>query len=88
MNDISLEEIRNLSAEKALVILDEYIIAHPESDEAYTLRGLRHWALSHRAQAINDYLKAISLNPHSRAVQALEAARAILDFYHHDLYNP
>ncbi len=84
----SFENISKMTATEAVEALDAYIASHPEDDEAYTQRGLRHWALGHRAKAINDYLKAISLNPQSRAVQALANANAILDFYNKDLYNP
>ena len=85
---MTLEKISTLPAAEAVKALDLYIVSHPEEEEAYTLRGLRHWALGHRAKAINDYLKAISINPQSRAVQALESAKSILDFYNKDLYNP
>lgn len=93
---MTLEEISILPAEEALPALDAYICAHqadeayinPENEEAYILRGKTHWALGHRAKAINDYLKAVAINPDSRARQALEHINAILDFYNKDLYNP
>ena len=85
---MSLEDISLLPPEEAVEALDLYIASHTDDEQAYTLRGLRHWALGHRAKAINDYLKAISINPQSRAVQALANANAILDFYNKDLYNP
>ena len=88
MNADILNTLKNLSAEEAVTLLDRHIDAHPDDDEAYLQRGLRHWALEHRAKAINDYLKAISINPRSKAARALESARAILDFYNKDLYNP
>lgn len=82
------DELKDLSAEDAVKALDTHIMANPDDDEAYLQRGLRHWALGHRAKAINDYLKAVSINPESKAARALESARAILDFYNKDLYNP
>ncbi|MDE6793778.1 MAG: tetratricopeptide repeat protein [Muribaculaceae bacterium] len=85
---MTLENISTLQPTEAVEALDLYIAVHPDEEEAYTLRGLRHWALGHRAKAINDYLKAISINPQSRAVQALANANAILDFYNKNLYNP
>lgn len=85
---MTLEEISVMPAGDAVAALDRYIADRPDDDEAYTLRGLRHWSLGHRAKAMNDYLKAISINPESRAAQALESARAILDFYNKDLLNP
>lgn len=83
-----LNEISSLPSEEAVEALDKFLSENPENDEAYTLRGLRHWSLGHRSKAIGDYLKAIAINPHSPAVQALENAKAILDYYNKDLYNP
>lgn len=85
---MNFEELKRLPVEEALKTLDIYIAANPDDDEAYLQRGLRHWALGHRAKAINDYLKAIALNPESKALRALENARSILDYYNKDLYNP
>ncbi|MBD5227195.1 MAG: hypothetical protein HDS67_03985 [Bacteroidales bacterium] len=82
------ELTRGLTADEAIARLTEYIAEHPESDEALTMRGMRYWGLSRRADAINDYLAAIRLNPESRAVQALKATNEILDFYNKDLFNP
>ena len=82
------ESIKNLSPQDAILFLDEYISEHPDSDEALTLRGLKHWSLNHRQLAINDYLAAIRLNPESKAKTALQYANSILDFYNKDLLNP
>ena len=85
------DSVKGLSADEAVKVLTEYIDANPDSsglDEAYTMRGMKHWGLQHRSAAINDYLAAIRLNPESRAVQALKAANDILDYYNKDLYNP
>lgn len=82
------ELTRGLTADEAIARLTEYIAEHPESDEALTMRGMRYWGLSRRADAINDYLAAIRFNPESRAVQALKATNEILDFYNKDLFNP
>jgi tetratricopeptide (TPR) repeat protein len=85
---MTLDEIKTLAPAEAIIRLDAFIVAHPDNDEAYTLRGLRHWALQHRSLAINDYLAALSINPASRARQALDAANDILNYYNKDLYNP
>lgn len=74
--------------EEAVARLTDFIAANPDSDEAYTLRGMRHWGAGRRALAINDYLAAIRINPHSPAAKALEAANSILDYRNKDLYNP
>ena len=73
---------------EAINILTEYIAAHPESDEALTLRGMKYWGLGKRSLAINDYLAAIDINPRSKARMALQAANEILDYRNKDLYNP
>ena len=84
----SLDEINNLAPTDAVIILTKYIELHPQDDEAYTIRGLKHWGLNHRKEAINDYLAALRINPNSRAKMALEFANSILDFYNKDLLNP
>lgn len=86
--NILRELTKGLPADRAIEQLSEYIEEHPESDEALTMRGMRYWGMSRRAEAINDYLAAIQLNPESRAVQALKATNEILDYYNKDLYNP
>lgn len=83
-----LTEIEKMTPAEAIKSLDAFIALHPDSDEAYTMRGLRHWALGNRAKAINDYHTAIRLNPGSSAVHALEMANDILSFFNKDLLNP
>lgn len=85
------KSIEGLTAAEAVEALTTFIEANPDSpllDEAYTLRGMRHWGMQNRAAAINDYLAAIRINPDSKAVQALKATNDILDYYNKDLYNP
>jgi hypothetical protein len=38
--------------------------------------------------AINNYLEAIALDPHSPAVEAKQMLDDILNFYNKDCYNP
>lgn len=82
------KQIRIAPYEEAIKVLSEYIKLHPDSDEALTARGLKHWGAGKRADAIRDYLAAIRLNPASRAREALRAAGEILDYRNTDLYNP
>lgn len=82
------DEIRNLPANEAITALSEYILTHPDDDEALTLRGMKYWTLNQRKEAINDYLSALKINPESRAKMALQFANSILDFYNKDLLNP
>lgn len=88
MNGNTLEKYRTMPAEEAIEALSGYIAQHPDSDSAYTMRGMKHWALGHRALAIKDYHSALLINPDSDARQALDIANAILDFYNKDLLNP
>ncbi|MDE6027884.1 MAG: hypothetical protein K2G23_07425 [Muribaculaceae bacterium] len=76
------------SQEEAIEILSIYIESHPESDEAYTMRGMKYWGAGKRSLALNDYLAALRINPDSRARMALQASQEILDYRNKDLYNP
>lgn len=89
----SLDEIRAYADQGAtkvqiVEVLDIYISTHPEDEPALVMRGMTHWSMNHRRLAIQDYLAAISINPHSKAKEALRAAYSILNFYNKDLYNP
>lgn len=88
MEESVKEKIKSAGYDEAIALLTDYIAAHPDSDEAYTMRGMRYWGAGKRSLAINDYLSAIRINPQSRAVQALKATNEILDYYNKDLYNP
>ena len=85
---LRLEIKKASSQEEAISILSVYIEAHPESDEAYTMRGMKYWGAGERSLAINDYLSAIRINPESRARLALQASQEILDYRNKYLYNP
>lgn len=84
----NLQQFREMLPKEAITALDKYISSNPEDEEAYTLRGMKYWALGNRSLAIKDYLKAISINPESKAKMALQNANEILDFYNKDLLNP
>lgn len=80
--------MKEISSEDALRQLDADIERNPVDEEGYVKRGQLHWQLGHRKEAINDYLKALELNPESRARVLLDYANSILDFYNKDLLNP
>ncbi|MDE7180140.1 MAG: hypothetical protein K2N88_02960 [Muribaculaceae bacterium] len=80
--------IASLDAAEAIEALSAYLDAEPDDDEALTLRGLKYWGAGQRALSMNDYLRAVTINPGSRAAEALKAAREILDYRNNDLYNP
>lgn len=81
-------KIKDLGSDEAIKVLDEYISHNPRSEQAYTIRGMKHWGAGHRAAAINDFLAAIRINPESPAREALKASNEILDYRNKDLYNP
>lgn len=80
--------IKGMSSEEAIEFLDKFIKENPHNTDALTLRGMRYWSLGQRADAINDYLAAIKIDPECSAKQALRATNDILDYYNKDLYNP
>lgn len=84
----TLLEIKEMSFEIAIPLLDKMIEENPQDEEALTLRGQKLWKQNRRREAINDYLQAISINPASRAKILLDYANSILDYYNKDLLNP
>ena len=82
------KKVKLSSLEEAIAIITSFIEAHPDSDEAFTMRGMKYWGAGKRSLAINDYLAAIRINPESRARLALQATNEILDYRNKDLYNP
>lgn len=88
MKKEEIERIREMGYDEAVAALTEYISNHPDDDEAYTLRGMRHWGAGKRSAAIDDYLAAVRINPESKASQALKLSNEILDYRNKDLYNP
>lgn len=74
--------------EDAIKELNEYIDSHPDSDEAFFMRGKLHWRMGDKRQAMNDYNMAVEINPESSATRALENAHAIQSFFNPDLLNP
>ncbi len=87
-----MEQIRQLlkdnQVEEAIRRLDSFLQEHPDSDEAFYLRGNAYRKLGNFQQALNNYLSAIDLNPESPAKQAHDMLMDILDFYDKQLYNP
>ena len=88
LSDIRARIAAGATAAEAVEMLSAFIAENPQSDEAYTLRGLKYWSLGRRGDAITDYLAALRINPESPAREALRAANDILDYYCKDIYNP
>ena len=70
------EKINRLIAEnnleKALAYIDEWLSNHSKDDKAYYLKGLVFWKQGNWKLTIENYLKAIEINPDSPAKQAYE----------------
>lgn len=73
--------------DEAIRLLDEYIQDHENSDEAYYQRGNAYRKKGDMRQALNNYLRAIEINPQSPAVQAHNMLIDILNFYDKNRYN-
>ena len=86
------EKINRLIAEnnleKALAYIDEWLSNHSKDDKAYYLKGLVFWKQGNWKLTIENYLKAIEINPNSPAKQAYEMVMDIINFSNPDLYNP
>ena len=74
--------------EKALAYIDEWLSTHSKDDKAYYLKGLVSWKQGNWKLTIENYLKAIEINPESPAKQAYEMVMDIINFSNPDLYNP
>lgn len=83
----SRELLQQHKANEAIDRLNTYIASHPESDEAYYLRGKAYQKIEDFRQALNNYLEAIHRNPNSPAQQAHDMLIKILNFYNKDMFN-
>lgn len=86
-----MEKIKQLidagEVEQAIILLNEYIEKHPDSDEAFFLRGNAYSKKSDFRQALNNYLNAMDINPESPAKQAHRMLMRIMEFHNKDMYN-
>ncbi len=73
---------------KAIRLLDECINQDPTADEAWYLRGNAYRKQENFQQALNNYLKAIEINPDSPAKEAHVMLMKILNYYNKEIYNP
>lgn len=74
--------------EDAVRELDKLLEDNPEgSDYLYYLRGNAFRKRNDWPSAINNYLKAMEINPDSPAGQAYKIAVDIQEFYNKDMYN-
>ena len=56
--------------------------------EEFYRHGNRYRKEGKWQQAMNSYLEAIALDPHSPSVEAKEMLDDIMNFYCKDIYNP
>ncbi len=86
MNDIK-KMIADGEIDEAIAQLDQYLLEHPDADEAYFLRGNAYSKKNDFKQALNNYLSALDINPESPAKQAHAMLMRIMAFYNKDMYN-
>lgn len=86
-----MNPIKQLIAEgktgEAIRLLDQQLAATPFADEAYFLKGNAYLKQGDVRQALNNYLRAMELNPESPAREAYRMQIDILNFYNKDMYN-
>lgn len=73
---------------EAIRQLDEHLTSDSSCrDEAYYLLGNAYRKQGNWQQALNNYRRAIDLNPESPAREAYRMAMDILNFFNKDMYN-
>lgn len=75
--------------EEAMRLLDTLVADKDNElkDQAYYVRGNAFRRGNHWKEAINNYTRAIELNPHSPAVAMKANCIEILDFFNKDMFN-
>ncbi|MCD7936952.1 MAG: tetratricopeptide repeat protein [Tannerellaceae bacterium] len=87
----SVEQVKELlqqnKIEEAIVLLLQAIELSPEKAENFYLLGNAYRKKADFKNAINNYLKALELDPESPAGEAYKSTIHILDFYNKDMFN-
>lgn len=73
---------------EAINLINDTLDSEPQNESAWFWRGKLHWRMGNRRQAINDYTKAVEINPNSPAKRAIELAQDIDNFFNPDVFNP
>lgn len=81
-------KILELFAANELQAADMLLSSHSDDAWALYMRGRIAWKESRRGDAISFYSASVLIEPCGEASVALEQARAIMEFFHQDLYNP
>jgi tetratricopeptide (TPR) repeat protein len=82
LESIALVYMRQIRYPEALVTLDKWIERYPDSPRALEWRGWVSNQLDHRGQAIDDYNKALELQP-TRSKARLQLAQILIDSSRH-----
>lgn len=82
------DKVQLMPTDQAIEEITAYLRENPRDTDALTLRGMKNFGAGRRADAINDYLAALEIDPNCKAKLALQSANDILDYYNKDLYNP
>lgn len=77
-----------MTPQEEIAQLRARIIGTENDCEIWYQIGRIEWKSGNRARAITAYNKSLELDPSGPAAIALEQARAIMNFYNKDLYNP
>lgn len=90
---LTLQKIRTLIEDDhtadALRMLDELAVSEHCDDQVLMERGKLRWRLGMHSGAVEDYERALALNPDNRQARAaLEMSRDIFDYFNPDLLNP
>ncbi len=87
----NFEQIKQLltkgAADEAIALLAGFTEKNPSSDEAFFLLGNAYRKKEHWEFALNNYRKAMDLNPESPAKHAYKMVIDILNFYNKDMFN-
>jgi len=85
------EQIKQLLMEgetdKAIALLINFTDENPTSDEAFFLLGNAYRKKENWEFALNNYRKAMDLNPNGPAKYAYKMVIDILNFYNKDMFN-
>jgi cytochrome c-type biogenesis protein CcmH/NrfG len=73
--------------EEGIALLNEYLKENSQDDEAYYLLGNFYRRKEDWKMALNNFQKAMDLNPESPAAEAYKMIVKILEFYNKDIYN-
>jgi Flp pilus assembly protein TadD len=87
----NLEQIKQLLIneviDEAIAHLIDFTEKNPDSDEAFFLLGNAYRKKENWEFALNNYRKAMDLNPESPAKLAYKMVIDILNFYNKDMFN-